>query len=63
MFSPIFPVIPLDGPSFGLTLTSAGTKICSKVKQAIETHEGQIMKRVPAADREHLVPALKPLWQ
>lgn len=55
--------IALDGRSFGLTLTDSGRKTCTKVSKAIETHEQQIMRRIPDAHREYLVPALKALWQ
>lgn len=55
--------VALDGRSFGLSLTEAGSKICSKVKQAVEIHERGIMERIPEVHREHLAPALKALWQ
>jgi DNA-binding MarR family transcriptional regulator len=55
--------IALDGRSFGLKLTKPGAQVCGKVKDAIEIHQQKIFMRIPELHREHLVPALKALWQ
>ncbi len=53
----------VDGRSFGLQLTASGAQICGQVKNAIDMHQQKILARIPEAHREHLVPALKALWQ
>jgi len=52
----------LDGRSFGLTLTEKGSDICAEVERVIKHHEEQLMDRVPAEHRAHLMPALRALW-
>lgn len=53
----------VDGRSFGLQLTDSGVQVCDQVKDAIEMHQQKILARIPEAHRDHLVPALKALWQ
>lgn len=55
--------VPVDGRSFGLTLTKPGTEICDQVKTAIKIHQRQIIERIPEMHRDHLIPALNALWQ
>jgi DNA-binding MarR family transcriptional regulator len=55
--------VAVDGRSFGLKLTKSGAQVCDKVKEAIKIHQQQIIARIPEMHREHLVPALKALWQ
>jgi DNA-binding MarR family transcriptional regulator len=55
--------IEVDGRSFGLELTPSGAQISIRVQEAIATHQQRIFERIPELHREHLVPALKALWQ
>ncbi|RKF18222.1 MarR family transcriptional regulator [Altericroceibacterium spongiae] len=54
---------PIDGKSLGLNLTSLGRKKLAEARQRIETFEAELLRRVPAEHRAHLVPALNALWQ
>lgn len=53
----------VDGRSFGLALTPTGAQICAQVQEAMANHQQRIFDRIPELHREHLVPALKSLWQ
>jgi DNA-binding MarR family transcriptional regulator len=55
--------IAVDGRSFGLQLTESGSQVFGQVKDAIAMHQQKILGRIPEAHREHLLPALKALWQ
>jgi DNA-binding MarR family transcriptional regulator len=55
--------IEVDGRSFGLELTPSGAHISGQVQDAIAMHQQRIFERIPELHREHLVPALKALWQ
>ncbi|HSG35313.1 MAG TPA: MarR family transcriptional regulator [Sphingomonadaceae bacterium] len=54
---------PIDGKSQGLSLTDAGRETQRKARQAIETFEADLIARVPAEHRAHLLPALDALWR
>lgn len=54
---------PIDGKSQGLSLTDAGRETLRKARQAIETFEADLIARVPAEHRAHLLPALDALWR
>ena len=54
---------PLDGKSHSLELTDKGHRRLSEAKAIIEQFEGELLARVPAEHRAHLLPALNALWQ
>lgn len=53
---------PVDGRSHGLTLTAQGAKIAGNVKQAVADHEGELLAKVPAGQRETFLAILRTLW-
>lgn len=53
----------IDGKSQGLVLTKAGEDMRSKALAIVETFEAELLARVPAEHRAHLLPALNALWQ
>jgi DNA-binding MarR family transcriptional regulator len=53
----------LDGRSFGLSLTPSGEETCDQVAAVMDLHQQRIMDRIPEMHREHLVPALRCLWE
>jgi DNA-binding MarR family transcriptional regulator len=53
----------VDGRSQGLSLTSDGEELTNKARVVIEAYEAELLGRVPAELREHLVPILLALWQ
>lgn len=53
----------LDGKSFGLHLTAEGHVRLAKAMEIIERFESELLARVPAEHRDHLVPALNALWR
>ena len=55
--------IPLDGKSQGLILTEAGHGAHSRALTVIEAFESELLARVPAQHRAHLLPALNALWR
>ena len=54
---------PIDGKSQGLELTAAGKQKLAVVLAEIEAFEAELIARVPAQHREHLLPALNALWR
>ena len=54
---------PIDGRSFGLALTAQGMALCRKAREIMTAFEQALMQRVPPEHRDHLLPALKALWQ
>ena len=54
--------VKLDGRSFGLQLTPRGTELCEQAKAILVTYEERFLSRVPAEHRDHLLPALRALW-
>jgi len=55
--------IKLDGRSFGLELTKEGIILCERAKDILLAYEERFLERVPAEHREHLLPALRALWE
>jgi DNA-binding MarR family transcriptional regulator len=51
-----------DGRSFGLALSREGAVLTGKVRAAVTAHEEDLLARVPAAHRAHLLPALHAIW-
>ena len=54
---------PIDGKSQGLELTGEGRRVLGEVRETIETFETELLARVPAEHRDHLIPALNALWR
>jgi len=54
---------PLDGKSLGLHLTPRGTKHLAEARAVVEAFEADLIGRVPAEHRPHLLPALEALWR
>jgi DNA-binding MarR family transcriptional regulator len=54
---------PIDGKSFGLDLTEAGRARLGEARQVVEAFEAELIARVPAEHRAHLLPALEALWR
>ena len=54
---------PIDGKSQGLALTEAGRDTVAKARAIIDRFESELLARVPAEHRDHLLPALDALWR
>jgi len=54
---------PIDGKSQGLELTAAGRERLGEARAIVEAFEAELLARVPAEHREHLLPALEALWR
>lgn len=54
---------PIDGKSQGLTLTAEGLAVKKQAGAIIEKFERELLDRVPAEHRDHLLPALDALWR
>src|SRR5690606_4971688 len=55
--------VPIDGKSRGLELTPAGRDRTSAARKMVESFEAELIARVPAEHRPHLLPALEALWR
>jgi DNA-binding MarR family transcriptional regulator len=55
--------VPIDRKSRGLELTDAGQERLGQARQVIEAFEAELLARVPAEHRAHLLPALEALWR
>ena len=55
--------VPIDGKSQGLSLTPDGAKKTAEVRGTLEQFEAELLERIPAAHRSHLIPALDALWR
>src|SRR5690349_17072842 len=55
--------VPIDGKSQGLELSQAGRARLVEARAVVETFEAELLARVPAEHREHLLPALEALWR
>ncbi len=53
----------IDGKSQGLVLTAKGMALRDKALGVIEAFEAELVARVPAQHRAHLLPALNAIWQ
>lgn len=53
----------IDGKSQGLVLTARGKARRAEALAIIEQFEAELLARVPAQHRAHLLPALNALWQ
>ena len=54
---------PIDKKSLGLDLTSHGRARLAEARAVVEAFEAELIARVPAAHRPHLLPALEALWR
>jgi len=54
---------PIDGKSLGLDLTEHGRERLAEARRVVETFEAELISRVPAEHRAHLLPALEALWR
>jgi len=54
---------PIDGKSQGLSIAAASAARMAEVRETIERFEAELIARVPAEHREHLLPALDALWR
>jgi len=54
---------PIDGKSQGLVLTEEGKARFPAIRRTLEAFEQDLLARVPAEHREHLLPALNALWK
>lgn len=52
----------IDGKSQGLVLTAKGIDACCDARGIIDTFEAELLARVPAEHRAHLLPALHALF-
>lgn len=53
----------IDGKSQGLKLTDLGKKRLVAARKIIDVFEAELMARIPAEHRDHLIPALEALWR
>jgi DNA-binding MarR family transcriptional regulator len=54
---------PIDRKSRGLELTPLGAKRLAAARAVVEKFEAELIARVPAEHRPHLLPALEALWR
>ena len=54
---------PIDGKSQGLALTVSGRAVMQQALGIIRQFEAELLARVPAEHRAHLLPALDALWR
>ena len=53
----------IDGKSQGLRLTPEGLHRLDAARKVIEAFEAELLSRVPAEHRDHLLPALNAIWR
>lgn len=53
----------IDGKSVGLELTASGRERLATAREIVETFEAELIARVPAEHRDHLLPALNAIWR
>ncbi|MEL1250915.1 MarR family winged helix-turn-helix transcriptional regulator [Aurantiacibacter gilvus] len=53
----------IDGKSMGLEVTRAGLARLADARAVIDQFENELLERVPAEHRHHLLPALNALWR
>jgi len=54
---------PIDRKSQGLSLTATGRDRLAEARAVIDAFEADLIAKVPAEHREHLLPALDALWR
>lgn len=55
--------VPLDRKSLSLQLTTTGRERFEQARAVTQQFEADLMAKVPAEHRAHLVPALNALWR
>ena len=55
--------LPIDGKSQGLELSADGRARLGEARKVVEGFEAELLARVPAEHRDHLLPALEALWR
>ena len=54
---------PIDRKSLAVVLTKAGEVKLDRVREVVSSFERDLIERVPAEHRDHLLPALNALWR
>ncbi|GFE74999.1 MarR family winged helix-turn-helix transcriptional regulator [Novosphingobium sp. TCA1] len=54
---------PLDGKSMAIVPTAAGDAKIAQLGTLIEQFETELLDRIPAEHRDHLLPALNAIWR
>ena len=54
---------PIDGKSQGLCLTKVGEQKARELQATLNQFETDLLARIPAEHRSHLLPALDALWR
>ena len=54
---------PIDRKSLGLHLTEGGRARLGEARKVVEAFEAELLARLPAEHRAHLLPALEALWR
>lgn len=54
---------PIDGKSQGISITEAGQAKLESILETVHSFEAELLERVPAEHRDHLLPALDALWR
>lgn len=55
--------VPLDRKSSAIALTAAGRARLAEVRAITDRFEAGLLARIPAAHRDHFLPALDALWR
>lgn len=54
---------PIDRKSLAIVLTTAGQAKLGRVREIVARFEAELLEKVPAEHRDHLLPALNALWR
>lgn len=54
---------PIDRKSLAIVLTPAGAAKLHRVRGIVAAFEAELLERIPAEHRDHLLPALEALWR
>jgi DNA-binding MarR family transcriptional regulator len=55
--------VRIDGKSMAIVLSAKGREKAAEVRVVTDNFESDLLRRIPAAHRPHLVPALNALWR
>ena len=55
--------VRIDGKSMAIVLSAHGREKATEVRAITDKFESDLLRKIPAAHRPHLVPALKALWR
>jgi DNA-binding MarR family transcriptional regulator len=55
--------VPVDGRSHGLILAAQGRALATRIQRITSAHEKRLARRIPAAQRDGLIEALRRLWR